>query len=263
MDVKIKLDMFEGPLDLLLHLIERAEVDIYEVPIARITDQYMEYLSAMQEWEMEIASEFLVMAATLLAIKSRMLLPRQEPLETDRDEFAEWEEEADPREELIERLLEYKKYKKLADVLREHESRRSLVYSRPPMDLTAYARERNPLEGIRPDDLLQFFVDVLRQQKESQQVARVSREEVSIGDRISEIIERLRAEGGAVRFSRLVERGRITREWIVTTFLAILELMKAKRIVCRQERLFDDLWIIAAEAKEEGSLGTAGEEGDH
>ena len=124
MGVKIKLDTFEGPLDLLLHLIERAEVDIWEVSISRITDQYMSVLREMQELELDVASDFLVMAATLLAIKSRMLLPRQEPEELGEEEA---EEEIDPREQLTERLIEYKKYRKLAEVLGEREQERLQV----------------------------------------------------------------------------------------------------------------------------------------
>ena len=154
MDVTIRLEGFEGPLDLLLHLIEQSELDVCEVPIARITDQYMAYLSAMREWELEIASEFLVMAATLLAIKSRMLLPRTDPEEAA--EGLDGEDEVDPREELVERLLEYKKYKQLA------EENKRLIYS-SRLDATALRplpahpealvplRERAP--GLRPHRL--------------------------------------------------------------------------------------------------------------
>lgn len=248
MDVTIKLEGFEGPLDLLLHLIEQSELDVCEVPIARITDQYMAYLSAMREWELEIASEFLVMAATLLAIKSRMLLPRTDPEEAAR---LDGEEEADPREELVERLLEYKKYKHLAEVLREFESRRSRVYTRPPADLSAYAPEENPVGNLTPDDLFQAFVEVLSSRRKQPPVTRIVREEISVGDRMEELLRLLSENGGTVRFSRLLHQ-RATREQIVTTFLALLELMKMKRVVCRQEQLFGEIIIIAVGEKGEG-----------
>ncbi|GAA5346548.1 condensin subunit ScpA [Planifilum fimeticola] len=249
MDVTIRLEGFEGPLDLLLHLIEQSELDVCEVPIARITDQYMAYLSAMREWELEIASEFLVMAATLLAIKSRMLLPRTDPEEAA--EGLDGEDEVDPREELVERLLEYKKYKQLAEVLREFESRRSRVYTRPPADLSAYAQEENPVGNLTPDDLFQAFVEVLSDRRREPPITRIVREEISVGDRMEELLHLLSENGGTVRFSRLLRR-KATREQIVTTFLALLELMKMKRVICRQEQLFDEIIIVAVGEKGEG-----------
>jgi segregation and condensation protein A len=249
MDVTIRLEGFEGPLDLLLHLIEQSELDVCEVPIARITDQYMAYLSAMREWELEIASEFLVMAATLLAIKSRMLLPRTDPEEAA--EGLDGEDEVDPREELVERLLEYKKYKQLAEVLREFESRRSRVYTRPPADLSAYAQEENPVGNLTPDDLFQAFVEVLSDRRRQPPITRIVREEISVGDRMEELLHLLSENGGTVRFSRLLRR-KATREQIVTTFLALLELMKMKRVICRQEQLFDEIIIVAVGEKGEG-----------
>ncbi|PTX50860.1 condensin subunit ScpA [Melghirimyces profundicolus] len=243
MDVTIKLEMFEGPLDLLLHLIDRSEVDVCEIPIARITDQYMEYLSTMQRFELEVASEFLVMAATLLAIKSRMLLPRAEP--ADLSDVMQEEEGLDPREELVERLLEYKRYKRLADALREREEERSRVYTRPPMDLTPYTPEENPLKGVSPDDLLEIFVDVMSRREEEAEPARMTREEISVSDRMEEIHGLLLRTRGELRFSELLRWGRITRERVVTTFLALLELMKLRRIRIRQAGLFDDIRIEA------------------
>lgn len=246
MDVKIKLDMFEGPLDLLLHLIEKAEVDIYEVPIAQITDQYMRILSEAQQLELEIASEFLVMAATLIAIKSRMLLPKQE---INEEELALTDEEwFDPREELVERLLEYKRYKRLGEVLREREEERSKVYSRPALDLSSYAPETNPVEGLTPDDLLQAFVDVLKNRKPPEPMTRVAREEISVSARMEEIYQELMTQGHLF-FSKLVTWNEVTRERIITTFLALLELMKLKRIICRQNDLFGDILIEKLEAE--------------
>ena len=134
MEIRYKLDTFEGPLDLLLHLIDSQEIDIYDIPISQITDKYMEYIDNLQEYELEIASEFLVMAAELLSIKSRMLLPRP-PVVQEEDGEAE---DCDPREELVQRLIEYRKYKAAAEQLREMEVARSLIYTRAPRDLSSY-----------------------------------------------------------------------------------------------------------------------------
>jgi len=142
-----KLETFEGPLDLLLHLIDKAEIDIQDISISDITDQYMEYLAAMQELELDITSEFLVMAATLLSMKSRQLLPKppvtEEPwLTVDEDD------DLDPREELIRKLIEYRKFKSVAGQLREKEWDRSQVYTREPTDLTPFEKaiKTNPVE---------------------------------------------------------------------------------------------------------------------
>ncbi|WP_089968221.1 segregation and condensation protein A [Lihuaxuella thermophila] len=238
--------MFEGPLDLLLHLIEKSEVDIYEVPIAKITDQYMQILAEAQEMELDIASEFLVMAATLVAIKSRMLLPKPESVE---EELAFGEEDGyDPREELVQRLLEYKRYKRLGEVLRQREEERSKVYSRPPLNLTPYAPEVNPLEGLSPDDLLQAFVDVLKNRKPPEPITKVAREEISVSARMEEIYQDL-LRHGQLFFSKLLVWDQVTKERVITTFLALLELMKLKRIVCRQSRLFGDILIERLEAE--------------
>jgi segregation and condensation protein A len=241
-DVKIKLDMFEGPLDLLLHLIEKAEVDIYQIPIARITDQYVQVITAAQERELEVASEFLVMAATLLAIKSKMLLPKQELIEED---FSMTEEEDwfdDPRTELVERLLEYKRYKRLGEVLRQKEAERSKVFSRPPLDLTPYTPEVNPVEGLTPDDLLQAFVEALKNRQPQEPMAKVAREEISVSERMEEIYQEL-LQKGQLFFTHLLHWGTVSKERVITTFLALLELMKLKKIVCRQQTLFGEILI--------------------
>ena len=135
----VKIDAFEGPLDLLLHLINRYEIDIYDIPVAQITEQYMAYIHAMQELQLDIASEYLVMAATLLAIKSKMLLPKHE--EEILDESVELSEN-DPREELMQRLLEYKKYKEAAQALKKKEEERALLFTNPPSDLSMYTDEK-------------------------------------------------------------------------------------------------------------------------
>src|SRR5690606_36310395 len=145
-------------LDLLLHLIDKAEIDIHEVSISEITIQYMEYLDAIKELELEVTSEFLVMAATLLAIKSKQLLPK--PPVFEEDTYEDWPDDGlDPRDELIQKLIEYRKFKQIAHQLREKELVRSLVYSREPEDLSPFMKEEkvNPVEGIQVSDLIGAF----------------------------------------------------------------------------------------------------------
>ncbi|WP_028610485.1 segregation and condensation protein A [Paenibacillus harenae] len=241
MSVLYKLDSFEGPLDLLLHLIDKAEIDIHEVSISEITIQYMEYLDAMKELELEVTSEFLVMAATLLAIKSKQLLPKPPVFE---DEYEDWPDDGlDPRDKLIQKLVEYRKFKQIAEQLREKEFERSLVYSREPEDMTPFMKEEkmNPVEGLHVSDLIAAFQKALRRASRRNVVATVQRDEISVKDRISDIMEVLK-QFETVRFSKLV-RENMDRHEVVVTFLAILELMKMKHIRCYQHQLFDDIVI--------------------
>ncbi|CAM3967766.1 segregation/condensation protein A [Paenibacillus alkaliterrae] len=241
MSVLYKLDSFEGPLDLLLHLIDKAEIDIHEVSISEITIQYMEYLDAMKELELEVTSEFLVMAATLLAIKSKQLLPKPPVFEED---YEDWPDDGlDPRDELIQKLVEYRKFKQIAEQLREKEFERSLVYSREPEDMTPYMKEEkvNPVEGLHVSDLILAFQKALRRAARRNVVATVQRDEISVKDRIRDIMDILK-QFETVRFSKLV-RENMDRHEVVVTFLAILELMKMKHIRCYQHQLFEDIVI--------------------
>lgn len=239
----VKLPVFEGPLDLLLHLIHKNEVDIYDIPIARITEQYLDYLYYMQELQLEIASEFLVMASTLLHIKSRMLLPRQE--EPDFDEWEDGEyEEIDPREELVQRLLEYKKYKEVAEQLREKEAERSKVYTRPAEDLSPYMKqEENPVKDVTLYDLIDALQKLFTRAREKETVTRIERDEISVQDRMQEIVTLLRVGGGRILFTQIFDDPPYSRTEIVTTLLALLELMKKRWVYCEQNRLFDDILI--------------------
>lgn len=242
MSVLYKLETFEGPLDLLLHLIDKAEIDIQDIPVSEITDQYMAYLQNMQELELEITSEFLVMAATLLSIKSKLLLPKPPVIEMD--EFDFYEDEIDPRAELIQRLIEYRKYKNIAQHLHEREWERSLIYSREPDDLTPFMPEveENPVEGLHTSDLIAAFKRALSKAVKRTSYARIQRDEISVKDRIREVVSTLESAGpgGRVLFSKLLHEEMVRHE-IVVTFLAILELMKMKQILCYQEKLFDDI----------------------
>ncbi|PZE21991.1 segregation and condensation protein A [Paenibacillus xerothermodurans] len=248
--VTYKLDTFEGPLDLLLHLIDTSEIDIYNIPIKEITDQYMGFLDAMQELELEVTSEFLVMAATLLSIKSKMLLPKPPVIELDYDHDYMLDDEYDPRAELVAKLIEYRKYKAIADHLRDKELERSLIYTREPEDLTPYAPKviENPVRGLQVADLVYAFQRALRRMTSRNMVTKIRKDEISVKGRMQEVVRWLERAGGKVLFSKLVDED-TSREGIVTTFLALLELMKVKAVVCFQHRLFEDIVI---QAREEG-----------
>ncbi|HEY2492595.1 MAG TPA: segregation/condensation protein A [Paenibacillus sp.] len=240
--VLYKLETFEGPLDLLLHLIDKAEINIQDIPITEITDQYMDYLRTMQELELEVTSEFLVMAATLLSIKSKLLLPKPPIIEFDDYDFYD-DDDLDPRAELIQRLIEYRKYKGIAQHLHEREWERSLIYSKEPEDLTTWmpTSTENPLEGLHIADLVAAFQKALRKVVKRNAYSRIQRDEISVKDRIRDVVAAMRGgQGRKMLFSKLLHE-EMARHEIVVTFLAILELMKMKQIVCYQEQLFDDI----------------------
>ncbi|MET3289573.1 segregation/condensation protein A [Brevibacillus fluminis] len=248
MAYSIKLDSFEGPLDLLLHLIDKAELDIYDIPIAEITEQYLAKIHEMQELQLDVASEFLVMAATLLSIKSKMLLPKKEEhvfqphLDMDADEI-------DPRDELVARLLEYKRFKMLAEELREKEIGRNQIFTRPPEDLSPFVKEEeNTIKDVTLYDLIASLEKMVSRLKVKEPMAKVSRDEISIKDRMKEIRQLLSFGGGMIRFTQLFTKA-TNRTEIVTTFLALLELMKTKQISCVQNQLFQDIMIIEANGK--------------
>lgn len=242
MSIELKLDMFEGPLDLLLHLIERSEIDLYDISITEVTNQYMSVLTEMQQLELEIASEFLVMAATLLAMKSRLLLPKPEP-DVFQPMFDMDVEEMDPREQLIMRLVEYKRFKVLAQSLKERERERAKIFSRAPADLQAYMPEEepNPVKDVTLYDLIDAFQAVLEKRVTHEPVSRVQRDEMSVSERTEWLRHALRQQTD-VSFSQLFLE-LPTREAVVVTFLALLELMKKREVMCEQRRLFADIVI--------------------
>lgn len=245
MTVLYKLETFEGPLDLLLHLIDKAEIDIQDISISEITDQYLEYLDAMQELELDITSEFLVMAATLLSMKSRLLLPK--PPVTDEPWItADEDADLDPREELIRKLIEYRKYKSIAGQLRDKEWERSQVFTREAADLSPFqsVKDVNPVEGLHLDDLIQAFRRAMRRLAGRNRVTAIRRDEISVKDRINDIILTLknRSDAGRMLFSQLIGDG-MDRQEIVATFLALLELMRKGWVTCHQNRLFDEIVV--------------------
>lgn len=242
MTIELKLDMFEGPLDLLLHLIERSEIDLYDISITEVTNQYMAVLTKMQQLELEIASEFLVMASTLLAMKSRLLLPKPEP-DIFQPMFDMDVEEIDPREQLIMRLLEYKRFKVLAQSLKEREREREKIFSRSPADLQAYMPEAepNPVKDVTLYDLIDAFQTVLKKKVPREPVSRVQRDEMSVSER-TEWLRNILRQQTDVSFSQLF-LDLPTRETVVVTFLALLELMKKGEVMCEQKQLFEDIVI--------------------
>jgi len=218
MDYRVKLEVFEGPLDLLLHLIKKNEVDIYDIPIAVITQQYLSYLDLMQTLNLDVAGEFLVMAATLIQIKSRLLLPPEETAEP------EGEEMEDPREELVRRLLEYKKFKEAAEELRRREVLWQDVFARQ----APWEGDGEPLsygQEATVFDLLSALQDILDRVREIPGVP-LSLEEITITEKINMILSCL-AETETLAFEDLFAEN-TTRMEIIVTFLALLELVKQR-----------------------------------
>lgn len=250
MQYSVKLDTFEGPLDLLLHLINRLEIDIYDIPVSVITEQYLTYIHTMKELQLDIASEYLVMAATLLAIKSKMLLPKYEE-ETLEDE-SEFQYEEDPRDELVERLLEYRKYKEAAEDLKNLEEERNLMFSKPPSDLSELTKD-NQIQKLELNvtiyDMLGAFQKLMRRKKLQRPLStKIARQEISIEKRMDEILIEIKGFKGRKSFYDLFPFP--DKEHIVVSFLAILELMKRNEIVIEQEKNFAEIFVMSFEGVE-------------
>ena len=239
-DYKVNLEIFEGPLDLLLYLIRREELEIYDIPIGRITEQYMQYLDLMRQLNLDVAGEFIVMAATLMVIKSRMMLP-VDRRQTDEGADEEW---VDPRLDLVRQLIEYKKFKDAAGRLAEYEAltQESFDYGggRPKFEKTA-ADAADALASIDMFDLLTAFQEVLARLNE------IPQEELkgmrwSVPDKMDFILERSRAEG-QVSFSTLFTP-RSPRGEVIVTFLALLELLRQHRVIVYQNDAFHEITVL-------------------
>ena len=234
-DYKIKIDAFEGPMDLLMHLIEKNKIDIYDIPIAELTRQYLDYLDKFREFNMEIASSFLVMAATLLQIKSRMMLPKAPQ--------AEGEPEEDPRFELEQRILEYRKFKQVSQVLGDMAGVQERFVAREPMELPVH---HLPPGNLSLRQLVEAFHTVLSVKEElSIPKALVEPEEYSIKDKMEDIILLLGRSRGKLLFSEAFRSG--TRGELIVTFLALLELMKLRTVTVKQQRSFAEIYICVRE----------------
>jgi len=236
MTYKVKLEVFEGPLDLLLYLIKKEEVDIYDIPISKITDQYLEYMELMQLLDLTIAGEFLVMAATLMHIKSKLLLP---PDETQ----VESEEEEDPRAELVKRLLEYKKFKEAAAELAQKESHQKHFFARVGSGINIDELPAHTDEVFEASlfDLITAFTKVLRDiPKEI--FHKVIKDEFTVSEKIHDILHML-LDKKEVMFTDLFKAAKNKAE-IITTFLAILELIKIREISIMQHAAFGEIVIV-------------------
>ena len=237
LDYKVRLEIFEGPLDLLLYLIKRDEIDIYDISIERVTRQYLEYLEAFKELNIELAGEFIVMAANLLYIKSRSLLPAdQQPPEEEA-------EEDDPRWELIRQLIEYKKFKDAAAQLHDRALEQENIFSRSAIS--------GP-ENVRPlllgevgiFQLINAFQNVLRRLEARAELQEIFGDNFTVSDKIETILDRV-SEGVALKFSELFAE-MASRVEIVVTFLALLELIRLKQVRAIQPREFGEIEIAAA-----------------
>jgi len=236
MTYKVKLDVFEGPLDLLLYLIQKEELDIYDIPIAKVTDQYLEYMELMQLLDLNIAGEFIVMAATLMHIKSKLLLP------PDENEAAVVEEN-DPRAELVKRLLEYKKFKEAAAELSQRESTQKHFFSRvgPGIKLDDIPPAKDEFFEASLFELITAFTKVLKDvPKEA--FYQVIKDEFTVSEKIHDILH-LMTERKAMLFADLF-KGAKNKFEVITMFLALLELIKIKELVVKQPSQFGDIEII-------------------
>jgi len=226
-DLKIVLGEFEGPLDLLLHLIRQEQVNIYDIPVARITDEYLRYLQLMQEMDIAVAGDFLVMAATLIELKTKMLLPR--------DPFAGPEEEAeDPRLDLVNQLLEYQKYKAAAQMLWSRATVERATFKRAELETD----KNNPEVAVGVFDLLRVFNEILARHKE-EVLMEIEREEISM----AEMLERLRnmvLSAGELNLRHFFERARSRRE-LVLAFLSVLELVRTTEVKLFQRQTFGEI----------------------
>ncbi len=243
MSYQIKTEVFEGPLDLLLHLIKRMEIDIYDIPMAEITDQYLLYIHTMNELELDHASEYLVMSATLLSIKSKMLLPKNEEVQEEELPYEE-----DPRTELVEQLIEYKRFKEAAMLFQQKESARSEIFTKPPSDLSHFADEipRVQISGVTIYDMIGAYNKLLRRKRIKQPLsAKVARPKITIQQRMDELVNTLKKNGKRQSFSAFFHTS--DKEFIIITFLAMLELMKCNAIEVWQSHNFEEIYLSARE----------------
>lgn len=251
MGIQVKLEVFDGPLDLLLHLIEKNKVDIFDIPIVLITEQYLAYVSSMDTKDMDVMSEFLVMAATLVRIKSKMLLPVEE---TDE------EEEEDPRQELVERLLEYKMYKYASFELKDRQVDAGRVFYKEPSipeEIKNYKEEvdyEELLSDITLKKLQDIFDSVMQKQVDKIDPIRsnfgeIEKEEINIEDHMI-FLEEYAMLHGTFSFRKVLEHGS-GKTYVIVTFLGILEMMKTGKVTIEQDNLFDDIRITYQPVKKQ------------
>lgn len=235
----VNLNVFQGPFELLYHLIEKREIDIYDIPIAEITDQYIEYLNQMRQFNMNVASEFILMASTLIEIKSKMLLPIKE-------------KEEDPRQELVDKLLEYKMFKDASEKLKKYEDESSYYFSKPKEELALtsdYKTEQLSLNEINIYELCNIFMSLIKNQNLkiiNEDKLKIYRENYSVKHCADELMRKLRENRRVSLFATFREKKQITKEYVVTIFLAVLELSNKLGIKIYQTDTYGDIIIAAA-----------------
>lgn len=241
MAYNVKLEVFEGPFDLLVYLIEKSQMDIYDIPISTITKQYLDYIEMMQKLNLEVMSEFLVLASTLIEIKSKMLLPNNKNIKLIE------EEQEDPRTELIQKIIEYKKYKNISNILKEKEENTSKVFSKVQEDLSLYTNEaQKEYIDIDLDQFINAFNLFIKKRKKISDIQKkytiIQGERISVEEKIIEIKEFFN-NTSKIDFSNLIENICDKYE-IIITFFAMLELIKQKYIKVQQNQNFGAIIII-------------------
>jgi Uncharacterized conserved protein len=236
MEYSVNLPSFDGPLDLLLHLIKQSDIDICDISIVDITKQYLDFIQKMENMNLDVASEYLVMAAELVEMKSRVLLPTNDEID----------EEEDPREELIQRLLDYQHYKDSTETFKELEEIRKEVHTKEPSDLLEYREDIENIDyGVSLDDLLEAFSKFVKSKEFQKPLnTKIANKEYSIGKRCVQIRDILRNKK-KVKFQELFDI--MTKEYVVVTFLAILNLSKKQEIEIKQDKNFDNIIISMRE----------------
>lgn len=242
MDYSVNINVFQGPFDLLFHLIEKKEIDIYDIPIAEITDQYIDYLKQMMQFNMNVASEFIFMAATLIEIKSQMLLPQKEIDE-------------DPRQDLVSKLLEYKLFKDVSEELKRFEDESSYYFSKPreEMAITSDVKtEQLSLNEINVYELYNVYLSLIKKQNfkiEHEEKYKVYRETYRVKDCMDDLIKKLKRLGKVSLFNTFKEKESISNEYVITLFLAVLELSNKQGMKIYQDNTYSDIIISSQEIK--------------
>lgn len=236
----VTIDNFDGPLDLLLHLIKEQDIDIYDIKIEDITKQYLDYIRHMKELNLEIASEYLVMASELIEMKSKMLLPKKKEKEDD-------DYEEDPRELLIERLLAYKRYKEVTSEFKDLELTRKMVFTREPDNLNRYVKEDESSEELGVADLIDAFNNLLKRKELDRPIAtKITKKELSVAEKVNKIKNILRNKK-RINFEDIFEVS--TKEEVIISFLSVLEMVKKDEILLTQEGNFKNIVISLKEGE--------------
>ena len=246
MGYKVKLDQFEGPFDLLVYLIEHAQMSIYDIRVSQITTQYLDYIEQMKKQDIAVGSEFMVLAAMLIELKSRMLLPWPKVAEGT-------EEVEDPRKELVQKLLEYKKFKRASELLADQEERMLHIYTKPQEDLTEYTKQPDEILNMDLNQFVKAFHLFLIRKRRLEEVrktyARVERQRMTIENRIQQMKDRL-LERERLTFRELL-MGATSRYDVVVTFMSLLELLKQHAVTAQQDVRYGEITVSLQEETQE------------